>query len=50
MYSFLNLFILGCFGASLLRAGFPSCGEQRLRFLMVHGLPMVASPVAEHRL
>jgi len=29
---------------------FSSCGEQRLLFLVVHGLLVVASLVAEHRL
>ena len=45
---FLNLFIFGCVGSSLLHAG---CGEQGLLFVAVRGLlTAVASLVVQHRL
>ena len=49
---FINLFIFGCFGSSLLHESFLSiCGERGLLFVAVHGLLIVvASLVAEHGL
>ena len=46
------LFIYGCVGSSLLRAGFLfSCGESGLLFVAVRGLLIVVAPlVAEHGL
>ena len=45
------LVIFGCVGSSLLCAGFPSCGEQGLLFIVVRGLLIaVASFVMEHGL
>ena len=48
---FLNLFIFGCVGSSLLCVAFSSCGERGLLFVAVRGLLIVvASFVAEHGL
>ena len=49
---FINLFIFGCVGSSLLHTGFLfSCSERGLLFFAVHRpLIKVASLVAEHRL
>ena len=45
------LFIFGCVGSSLLRAGFSSCSEWGPLFIAVRGLLIVvASLVAEHGL
>ena len=50
-YKFIYLFIFGCVGSSLLRAGFLSCDEQGLLFVAVCRLLVaVASLVAEHGL
>ena len=48
---FVYLFILGCSGSLLICAGFSSCGELGLLFVVVPGLlTVVASLVAEHGL
>ena len=48
---FVYLFIYGCVGSPLLRAGFLSCGERGLLFVVVRGLLIaVASLVADHGL
>ena len=51
LFLFLNLFIFGCVGSSLLRAAFSSYGERGLLFVAACGLLIaVASLVVEHRL
>ena len=52
-YIYINLFIFGCVGSSLLWEGwaFSSCSEQGLLFIAARGLLIaVASLVAEHGL
>ena len=50
-FFFINLFIFGCFGSSLLCTAFSSCGEWGLLFVAVRWLLIVvASLVAEHGL
>ena len=46
----LLFYLFGCAGSSLLHGLFSSCGEQELLSVTVHGLMVVASLVAKHRL
>ena len=57
LFFFFNLFIfyliyfLAALGFRCCARASSSCGEQRLLFIVVHGLPIVvASPAAEHGL